>query len=368
MPRKHIDPSESEYITDTSVDEIEESESSQDINDNEEQLVDPKHLTRADKKTLAKEYEGDDFRNVIFKNIDDNYAYGKLDKIKIVLMRKNGYVNATKLCADASKRFCHWRENDSSKVTRKEVCKRRGLEAGEDIITITKGSNKTKGSYVHPNLIVHIAIWCSPIYSVNVSEIMNNYHINAVIEEKDRLLKKKGDKIDRLLAKLDEMQKEDKKQMNLIVDMHKTTKQQLRKIDNLQDTCEEMKDNILIISNDRVIRGEPKYDNQLFIFENNGNPKDVAEGEIYYEYRAIRTAKQSMPYRIKDHKLSFPKAKSLLEIDTPNAINLWQRYLRKNNGNVESHYSDFNVCKIYSIEQMLRDLESIHDERLDVNR
>ena len=367
MPRKPIEPSESEDSYDDTTVEASDDES----------MV--KRIKKVKDKVLAKRYPLKNIKNIIFEEIDEEFSLGKMGPFDVLIMNKNGYVNATKLCNGAGKEFRDWYRLASAKEFIK-VLGSSVLKCADELIIRPSGlGNKLKGSYVHPKLIIVIAQWCSPEYAMMVTDIMTEYHSKEAIKEKDEIIGKKDDKIDELMKQIDKqskefrqrfdkMQKADKKQLNIIVDMHKTTKQQLRKIDNLQDTCEEMKDNMLIISNDRVIRGEPKYDNQLFILENNGNPKDVAEGETYYEYTAIRTAKQSMPYRIKDHKLSFPKAKSLLEIDTPNAINLWQRYLRKNNGNVESHYSDFNVCKIYSIEQMLRDLESIHDERLDVNR
>ena len=35
---------------------------------------------------------------IIFEHIDDKYAYGKYGDFKVIMMTKNRFINATKLC------------------------------------------------------------------------------------------------------------------------------------------------------------------------------------------------------------------------------------------------------------------------------
>ncbi len=78
-----------------------------------------KQIKRA-KKNLEI-YDSNDIRNIIFEDINDDYAYGKLGPFDVMMMKKNGFINATKLCNDAGKRFKHWGENNFSKELIREA-------------------------------------------------------------------------------------------------------------------------------------------------------------------------------------------------------------------------------------------------------
>ena len=41
----------------------------------------------------------------MFEHIDKNYAYGKLGEFQVIIMKKNGYMNATKVCEKYGKLF-----------------------------------------------------------------------------------------------------------------------------------------------------------------------------------------------------------------------------------------------------------------------
>ena len=45
---------------------------------------------------------------IIFEYIDDKYAYGKYSEFTVIMMTKNRYINATKLCKEYNKEFKHW--------------------------------------------------------------------------------------------------------------------------------------------------------------------------------------------------------------------------------------------------------------------
>jgi hypothetical protein len=56
------------------------------------------------------------FTNITFEHINDDYAWGKyMGDFKVIIMKKNGYINATKLCTLGGKHYKHWKENKGTK-------------------------------------------------------------------------------------------------------------------------------------------------------------------------------------------------------------------------------------------------------------
>jgi hypothetical protein len=40
--------------------------------------------------------DGNNIMNIVFKDINDDYAWGKYGDFKVIIMKENGYINATK--------------------------------------------------------------------------------------------------------------------------------------------------------------------------------------------------------------------------------------------------------------------------------
>ena len=51
---------------------------------------------------------------VAFEQIQGNYWYGAYGEFRVVMMKSNGYINATKMCNDGGKRFFNWSDLKSS--------------------------------------------------------------------------------------------------------------------------------------------------------------------------------------------------------------------------------------------------------------
>ena len=49
---------------------------------------------------------------VCYQQIEGDFYYGWYGGFNVVMMKSNGYVNATKLCADGGRRFQHWKDNN----------------------------------------------------------------------------------------------------------------------------------------------------------------------------------------------------------------------------------------------------------------
>ena len=162
---------------------------------------------------------------IIFEDICEGYGYGMYGDFKIIMMRKNGYVNASKLCREHNKKYDHWSRNDNSNelinVVKQRIQQKNliphywGIKKNEEFepIIIIKGGgeiNKISGTYVHPLLIPHVASWISPEFGIKVSEIVNEH---VIIEYKNQLLEKEREnisltnRVDILLKKIDEQTK-----------------------------------------------------------------------------------------------------------------------------------------------------------------
>lgn len=106
--------------------------------------------------------------------VDETYA--KLDKHNVIIMRSNGYINATSLCKIYGKKFFHWKENSSTENLCSVLEKELNLKRDEFIITVMFGKKFFKGSYVHPKLIIPIAAWTSPDLVLPLCDIIVEFN------------------------------------------------------------------------------------------------------------------------------------------------------------------------------------------------
>jgi hypothetical protein len=167
-------------------------------------------------------------QELAFEVIDATYARGRYADLEIILMRSNGYVNATKLCALGAKQFKHWLENAHSKdlvaTVERELpsagnpadglSTRRTLKAekvGHKSTILIKGGARieVRGTYVHPLLVPHVACWVSCEFAVKVSRLVNEHVVRQYILEiaqKDGELARKNDEISELKAMMARME------------------------------------------------------------------------------------------------------------------------------------------------------------------
>ena len=53
--------------------------------------------------------------NLAYESINEKYSRAKYGEFNVIMDMTNGYINATKLCADGDKRFKKWLENECNK-------------------------------------------------------------------------------------------------------------------------------------------------------------------------------------------------------------------------------------------------------------
>lgn len=106
--------------------------------------------------------------NIVFEDINKNYAWSKYGDFKVVVAKKNGYINATQMCNVFSRKYSNWFKNDSAKEFIKCACRDYSLDTW-CTKTVTGGQMvEIRGTYVHPIIITHIAYWLSPSFQVKV--------------------------------------------------------------------------------------------------------------------------------------------------------------------------------------------------------
>ena len=52
---------------------------------------------------------------VAFQDINEQYAWVNYGQFKLLMMKRNGYVNVTKMCDEGDKSFFNWKKNSRSK-------------------------------------------------------------------------------------------------------------------------------------------------------------------------------------------------------------------------------------------------------------
>jgi len=126
-----------------------------------------------------------------YEKIDDVHSKAKYADFDVIMNMETGYINATKLCNDGGKKFFKWNENAGNKELIKYFEENHGspnLEGHKYEVRNGTKCNNINGTYVHPDLIPHIASWVSPAFAYKVSKIVNNFLIK---EKEDEIIRSK---------------------------------------------------------------------------------------------------------------------------------------------------------------------------------
>jgi hypothetical protein len=325
------------------------------------------------------ELDDNDIKNIIFEKINKDYSYGKYGDFSVIVMNKNGYINATKLCNKSKKKLKQWLRNKNSLNMVNAFSKSLNINKNDLVIVIKGGKlEKITGTYVHPDIIPHIASWASHNFAIKVSAVMKEYSIKKVKEESEKLLAKKDDKIDELLKenksqskKMDKLLENNKELLeNNKILLSKTIKSEQR-LKSIKKDTRELKNTVGEICKNRVIpTGNDNDINHLILIQNNNDDDDEDEEDgIVYEYHVFRVMENNKSALTK-HKQKYHDMKILLDIKcTPNAVILWKR-IKNKLGLGKNKKINVNGCKLnlvgnYSENRLIDDIKKLHDERLD---
>ncbi|QRI42817.1 N1R/p28-like protein [Cheloniid poxvirus 1] len=123
-----------------------------------------------------------DFTRNITRHIDNKFCCIRYGNLELIMLKENGFINATKLCNLGNKKFRNWRKLQSSKDLIRIISfsnnERIILEIG--LISASIYRYELVGTYVHRDLIPYIALWTFPNVAIIYSNVINSYLINCI--------------------------------------------------------------------------------------------------------------------------------------------------------------------------------------------
>ena len=98
------------------------------------------------------------------------YISHEEDNAIIYQRHEDGYVNATAMCKAAGKEIRHYSSLVSTKEFLAELSG--GVRIPTDLLVkkIVTGENEIRGTWVHPQVAIHLAQWLSPKFAVKVTK------------------------------------------------------------------------------------------------------------------------------------------------------------------------------------------------------
>lgn len=246
-----------------------------------------------------------DLKKIIFEDINENYGYGKYGEFEVIIDKRTGYINATKLCTDGGKEFRTWIRYEHGK---------RLLEAYSRLISSGRyhpelleknmtGDYRTRGTYVQPDLIPHIASWVSPEFAYKVSKIVNEhivkeyhrqiYKLQQESSEKDTKINELTVLLNRMNNKLDVVIDDNKETHHKLNETHQELKKTHHKLDEVKETAISTFKVLEKVATQRVPfeRVPRPEEHQLIIFYTDGSQEKP--------YRICTISAGSGPWKIK---------------------------------------------------------------------
>jgi DNA repair exonuclease SbcCD ATPase subunit len=90
--------------------------------------------------------------------INDDYCQIDYFTLKVIMMKKNGYYNATKLYKDNNKKISNWVNSAYFKQLINILSKEKSIPEEEILIKVMNGPSQCRGTYIHPKLMYSAVI------------------------------------------------------------------------------------------------------------------------------------------------------------------------------------------------------------------
>ena len=134
-------------------------------------------------------------------------------------LREDGYIFATWLCKAVGKKVSHWLNLKETKELKKEIEKndtgitKLQIKNADDVIPasalieVYKGGNDkyNQGTWIHPDLGLNLAQWCSPSFSLQVSKWLRELIFTGTVEiEKEKSDEEIDNKYQEIIKELEE--------------------------------------------------------------------------------------------------------------------------------------------------------------------
>jgi hypothetical protein len=297
---------------------------------------------------------------ITFESIDNQYEWGTYFDFKVLIMSRNGYINATKMCQDEGKRFKDWLKNKSSIELINKLASRLALKIADLLIMVKDGDNDSRGTYVHRKLITHFASWISADTALKVSDIVEEYikrEQKKVIDEQAIENMSLKEMLQKVLQNSECSRKEN---VELRLSVNNLTDEVSKlSLDN-QITHEKLdiaQDTLNIVVEDRVVMPNDKgMTNTVIIYEYESN-----------KFRIFRVQKRSANKYVKRYLSMNPNAVRFAEIDyNPNSVNYFIRFKEQLKGNIKWNYNRFELLNITK-DQLKEFIMKINEEKYELD-
>ena len=293
-------------------------------------------------------------KDICYELIKDTFFHGVYGDtsspetcFRLVIDKRTGFFNATKMCQAGGKRVDKWLRLESSKQLVSFLEKDRCPDLGIGPVFEVNSGNRDQsgalisGTYVCKELILSLASWISPAFYLRCSRIVNDFFIpkNASMDPEERqnmmkLLKEQEDKINQQGSMLQEkddkinqqgsmlqekddkinqqgsmLQEKDDKIEQLIQEMRQRDKAMNKKVDLLHDKMDEtlhensdLKDRVTTVQKklniaveDRAPQPDKTIKKERFVMMKRSDaeyPYYVVRGQTAYTASVIRAQKK----------------------------------------------------------------------------
>ena len=108
-------------------------------------------------------------------------------------IRKDGYIDITKLCKIGGKKFNNWYQNKKSKIFLEKLSKILNIKESKLLDSKIDGLNENRGTWAHPRVATNIAQWISVDFDLFVSGCIeewkntNKYNNKTYYEELNKI-------------------------------------------------------------------------------------------------------------------------------------------------------------------------------------
>jgi len=285
---------------------------------------------------------------IIYENINSEYGYGMYGEFRVIIRKKDGYINVTKLCELGEKSFFNWKQNKNAKELVDHLASSLGIPR-DGIITQPEGlPNHLRGTYLHPDLVPHVASWVSPKFGIKVSRIINGYIVMEYrihLKEQERKLGIQQLTIDDLHRKLDEQNRKMDEQKERIEELLVLNQDMNGKLDVANSNIVNVIDRVGEVSKERVplSRVVCSQNEHLIIVRLVNAPNERTP----LPYYVMRAQKRSLDILLKSKREQYPDLRVILDLPyQPNPVELWNAARRKMGKKIEVMRNSFRLIGI----------------------
>jgi hypothetical protein len=295
--------------------------------------------------------KSDNSYEIILEQMDDGFIKGTYDDVEVIVMESNGFMNATRMIKTINrltglkKKYNDWLKTYQADEIIEEVTiqiNRRDNTCGDPNIFIRNNGScirEINGVYVHPLLIIAIALWTSYKMGIRVQKIVSEYMVNKERRHNEKVVNNLGYTMDMLkceVSKREHMKKE--------FQMQKQRMGRLEMLnEKLLDITEDIYSQDVNGMRDIVTKHTVSTDtNTLMIIKTNmGRTKGKS---VLADYYIMRVASHLCLRRWNAYKRNNKRAEIVCQIhNTPNAIRLWRNIVSDHMDDVDVNVRGNNV-------------------------